>query len=66
MTTTESNIRKKARRRGFTLSKYKKGYGYAYILKVNDSPICDLWSNLWEAELSEVEAFIDKQPILGY
>lgn len=58
-TTSESNIRRKAIRRGYTVNKYKKGYGHVYSLQE--------WGNsvvtLYDAELDEIEKYLNKQPI---
>ena len=57
--TTESNIRRKARRRGFRVSKYRRGYDDAFAATHWAKGSADIW----DADLGELEAFIDKQPL---
>jgi len=57
--TTESNIRRKARRRGFRVSKYRRPYDDAFVATHWTKATADIW----DADLGELEAFIDKQPL---
>jgi hypothetical protein len=59
-TTTESNIRRKARRRGYSVSKYRQGYGHVYCLQEWGNPQVEMY----DAELDEIEEFLYKQPTL--
>ena len=57
--TTESNVRRKARRRGYSVSKYRRGYDDAFAAThwaKGSADICD-------ARLRELEEFIDRQPL---
>ena len=59
--TTESNIRRKARRRGFRVSKYRRPYDDAFAAThwaKGSADICD-------ARLGGLEEFINTQPLEG-
>ena len=59
--TTESNVRRKARRRGYSVSKYRRGYDDAFVATHWGKGFADIW----DARLRELEEFIDRQPLEG-
>jgi len=59
-TTTESNIRRKAHRRGFTVSKYRKGYVDVYSIREWCTPTVEMYNGT----LEEIETFLATEPTL--
>ena len=56
---SESNIRRKARRRGYSVSKYRRGYHDVYAASHWQKAVADIS----DASLEELEEFIDRQPL---
>lgn len=56
---TESNIRKKARRRGYSIHKYRRGWGHCYAATYWHSPVAEIW----DATEAELHKFINSKPI---
>jgi hypothetical protein len=57
--TTESNIRRKARRRGYRVGKYRQGWHDVYAA----THWLHACADIWDASLEELEEFINKQPL---
>jgi hypothetical protein len=54
----ESNIRRKASRRGYSVGKYRSGYVDKFAATHWQKPTADIW----DASLDELEKFINSKP----